>query len=59
MRISVKQAAELMEVSEQFIRIGIQRGILKFGQAVKMSTQYTYFISREKFEQETGIKVEG
>lgn len=44
-RISVSEVAELMNVSEQFIRIGLQKGIFPFGYAVKMSTQWTYYIS--------------
>ena len=49
--ISVKQAAELMGKSEQFIRIGLQRGLLPFGVATKMpkSTHYTYYISPKQF----------
>lgn len=30
-RISVSEVAELMNVSEQFIRIGLQKGIFPFG----------------------------
>lgn len=47
-RISVSEVAELMNVSEQFIRIGLQKGIFPFGYAVKMSTQWTYYISPQK-----------
>lgn len=55
----VKQAAQLMGVSEQFIRIGLQRGILPFGYAVNISgNQYTYYISPTKFTQHTGIEVD-
>lgn len=47
-RITVKEAAELMGTSQQFIRVGLQRGKLPFGTAVKMSNQkYTYHISRK------------
>lgn len=56
-RMSVEHCAKLMNVSEQFIRIGLQKGTLPFGYAVKMSSQYTYFISPQKFEEHTGIKV--
>lgn len=56
-RMSVETCAKLMNVSEQFIRIGLQKGMLPFGYAVKMSSQYTYFISPQKFEEHTGIKV--
>ena len=55
--MTVKQTADLMGVSPQFVRIGLQRGILPFGYAVKMSGRYVYWISKEKFEESTGIKV--
>lgn len=48
-KISVAKAAQEMGVGQQFIRIGLQKGILEFGYAVKMSTRYTYHISPEKF----------
>jgi hypothetical protein len=48
-----------MNVSEQFIRIGLQRGVFPWGYAVKMSSRWTYFISPEKFTEHTGIKKEG
>lgn len=56
-RLSVVKAAELMNVSEQFIRIGLQKGVFPWGYAVKMSSQWTYFISIEKFQEFTGIQV--
>ena len=56
-RLSVSKVAELMNVSEQFVRIGLQKGVLPFGYAVKMSSQWTYFISTQKFTESTGIKV--
>lgn len=56
-RLSVIKAAELMNVSEQFIRIGLQKGVFPWGYAVKMSSQWTYFISIEKFQEFTGIQV--
>ena len=53
----VEEAARLMGVSAQYIRVGLQRGILPFGCAVQVSSQrYTYFISRQKFAEFTGIK---
>ena len=30
-RLSIKEAAALMNVSEQFIRVGMQRNLLPFG----------------------------
>ena len=54
--ISVKKAAEIMGKSQQFIRIGLQRGILPFGSAVKMSSEYTYYISPKLFSEYTGYE---
>ena len=34
-RMSVSEVAELMEVSEQFIRIGLQREVFPFGYEVR------------------------
>ena len=48
-KITVAEAATAMGVSQQFIRIGLQRGILDFGYAVKVSNRYTYHISPYKF----------
>jgi hypothetical protein len=54
--ISVADAAKLMGVSQQFIRVGLQRGIFPFGYAVQISSdRYTYFISKQKFLETTGI----
>lgn len=50
MRITVKDAARLMGVSPQFVRIGLQRGVLPIGTAVKMSSVWTYYISKAKLE---------
>ena len=43
--ITVKDAAKIMGVSQQFIRIGMQRGLLPIGTAVQMSSIWTYHIS--------------
>ena len=56
-KLSVQEAARLMGKSEMFIRIGLQRNILPFGYAVKTGKErWSYFISREKFREATGIK---
>ncbi len=58
MNIKVKEAAKLMGKSEQFIRIGLQRGLLPFGNAIQNpGGKYSYYISPELFEKYTGIKV--
>ena len=57
--ITVEEASKLMGVSRQFIRVGLQKGILPFGYAVQITKdRYTYFISRQKFLEHTGIKGE-
>ena len=54
--MTVQEAAKLMGVSKQFVRVGLQKGILPFGCAVNVSAgRYTYFISRQKFIEYTGI----
>ena len=55
--MTVAEASKLMGVSRQFIRVGLQKGIFPFGYAVQISAdRYTYFISRQKFLEHTGIK---
>ena len=56
-RMSVKRCAELMGASEQFIRVGLQKGVFPWGYAVKMSDRWTYWINPIKFSEHTGIKV--
>lgn len=46
--MTVIECAKLLEKSPQFVRIGLQRGILPFGYAIKMSTVWTYHISEAK-----------
>lgn len=54
--LTVEEAADLMGVSRQFIRVGLQKGVLPFGYAVQVSSKrYTYFISKQKFKEYTGI----
>lgn len=60
-KLEVKEAAALMGVSAQYVRIGIRQGILPFGVAVKVTpdgNRYTYYISPIKFTEFTGIPVE-
>ncbi len=56
--LPVKDAARLMGVCQQFVRVGLQRGILPFGYAIQISgKKYTYYISPEKFTEHTGIQI--
>lgn len=52
--MTVKRCAELLGKSQQFVRIGLQRGILPFGYAVKMSSKWTYHISEYKLMEYLG-----
>jgi hypothetical protein len=47
--LTIKEAAKEMGKSNQFIRVGLQRSLLPFGVAVKMSTRWTYYINPRKF----------
>lgn len=46
--LKVTECAKLLNKSPQFVRIGLQRGILPFGYAIKMSSVWTYHISEAK-----------
>ena len=55
--MTIEEASRLMGVSQQFVRAGLQKGILPFGYAVQVSARrFTYFISKQKFLEHTGIK---
>jgi hypothetical protein len=56
-RLSVSKVAKLMNVSEQFVRVGLQQNKFSWGYAVKMSTKWTYYVSPTKFTEATGIMV--
>ncbi len=47
MKITVKKASQILEKSPQFVRIGLQRGTLPIGSAVKMN-RWVYHISEKK-----------
>lgn len=55
--ISVKEAAEIMGKCQQFVRLGLQRGILPIGSAIKMSSKWTYYISPKLFYEYVGKEV--
>lgn len=56
-RIKVSEAAQIMKVSQQFVRVGMQQERLPIGTAVKMSSQWTYFISEKLLSEYTGADV--
>lgn len=49
--ISIEEVAKILGKTRQFVRIGIQRGILPFGVAMKMPNRknYTYHIAPNAF----------
>jgi len=53
-RITVKEAARQLGVSEQFVRLGLQRKELPIGAAVKMSSRWTYHISEARLREYVG-----
>lgn len=56
-RLSIQKASELMGVSQQFLRIGLQKNSFPFGYAVKNKGKWCYYISPVKFTEATGIEV--
>ena len=52
--MTVIECAKLLNKSPQFVRIGLQRGILPFGYAIKMSSVWTYHISDAKVHEYLG-----
>lgn len=58
-KVTPNAAAFVMGCSPQFIRIGLQRGILDIGDAVCMSSgRWTYNISPGKLASRQGITIE-
>ena len=56
--LTVQETAKLMGKSQDFVRIGLQRNLLPFGYAVKTGKErYSYFISKAKFTEATGIQI--
>ena len=55
MNLSVKETAALLNKSQQFVRIGLQQGVLPIGIAIKMNGErWTYHISKKRLEEYIG-----
>lgn len=54
-KITVNEVAEALGCSPQSVRIGLQRGSLPFGSAIKTSSKYTYVIYGEKLKEYISI----
>lgn len=57
--MNVTECAKLLNKSPQFVRIGLQRGLLPFGVAIRIKgNKYTYHIAENKVYEYLGIKKE-
>ena len=54
--VPIAEIAKAMEKDAQYIRVAIQKGLLKFGVAMKMdnSSEFSYYCSDRKVWEETG-----
>lgn len=52
--MKVKDAARRLHKSEQWVRIGLQTGVLPFGFAIKTSSKWSYHISEHKLNEYLG-----
>lgn len=50
-KITVNDVADALGCSPQSVRIGLQRGSLPFGSAIKTSSKYTYVIYEKKLKE--------
>ena len=57
-RILPTDAAAILNVSPQFVRIAMQQGKLPIGTAIKMSSIWTYHISEKLLQDYSGKNVE-
>lgn len=53
-KISVREAAEILGKSQSFVRVGLQRGLLPIGTAVKISSKWSYHISPKLLNEYVG-----
>ena len=62
LKVSVTMAAKLMNKGPQFVRVALQRGLVPFGFAVKLSEnsngRYDYYINPTQFCEYLGITEE-
>ncbi len=58
-RTTPEDVARVIGATPQFIRVGLQQGVLPYGYAVKLSpNRYTYHISPELVARAEGITIE-
>lgn len=56
-KIRPAEAARIIHASDQYVRVGMQRGILPIGTAVKMSSKWTYNISPKLLAEYSGADI--
>lgn len=57
-KITVKEAAQILGMSEMFVRIGLQRGKLPIGTAIKLNgNRYTYYINPKQLAEYSGAEL--
>ena len=58
--LTVEETAKMLGIAPQGLRVGLQRGVYPFGQAIPSVTGngYRYIISRIKFFEYLGVKDE-
>jgi len=54
--VPIKEIAQAMRKDAQYVRVGIQQGVLKFGEAIKVgdSNEFNYYCPDKKVWEETG-----
>ena len=54
--VQIKEIANAIGKDAQYVRLGLQQGILKFGTAIKVgdSTEYSYYCPDKRVWEETG-----
>ena len=54
--VPIKEIASAIGKDAQYVRLGLQQGILKFGSAIKVgnSNEYSYYCPDKKVWEETG-----
>ena len=58
MRVTVAEAAAILDVSKEYIRLAMQEKLLPIGSAAKMSSKWTYHISPKLLAEYSGADVE-
>ena len=59
-RVTIQEAAKMLGITEQYLRVSLQRGAFPFGVAMKVgSERYTYYVNKERLERWIGGEIDG